>query len=129
LGRGSLGNSHRIGLHALTLAGDLASRRGLRVNALGWWVLLSSGALQGRGCAVARFHGCNTTVATDLFKTRNNPKFEDIQIREQTGVSAQECCRSRIIWIPFFNSLISLYIYTQYSKILQNGAQYEIYFP
>lgn len=85
----------------------------------------SSSALQGMeaqssGCSVAGFHGHSTTVATDLFRTGNNPKSKDIQIREQTWVSAQECCKSRIIWIPFLNNLISFYIYT---------TQYEIYFP
>lgn len=41
----------------------------------------------GNGGTVQRlfsFHGRNTTVATDLFKTGNNPKSTDTRIRQQT---------------------------------------------
>lgn len=122
-GKGGLGNSHQMGL--LTLVGDAASRSDLGVNAHGWWVLPSSHALQGMeaqstGCSGTGFRCYNTNVATYLSKTGNNPKSKDIWISEQASVSAQECCKSRISWIPFFNNLMSLYIYA----VLKNPTRW-----
>lgn len=132
--KGDLGNLQQRGL--LTLVGDLAFHRDLGVNAHGWWVLPSSHPLQGMeaqstGCSGTGFYCYNTNVATYLSKTGNNPKSKGIWISKQASVSAQECCKSRISWIPFLNNLISLfiYIYTQYSKNPTSGAQDEVYFP
>lgn len=111
----------------LTLVGDLAFRRHLGVNAHGWWILPSSHHLQGMeaqstGRSGTGFYCYNTNVATYLSKTGNNPKSKGIWISKQASVSAQECCKSRISWIPFLNNLISLFIYIYIhstQKILQ----------